>query len=881
MGILSEKLRIIIDADTKGAIRGLEKVGKSADREIGKAEDKIGKFSARFTKAGAAMMATGGLLAAGLYSAAQSASDLSEAINVTGLVFDDAAESIVAWSKSSATALGQSQKAALEAASTFGGLLKNLGFTTSEAAALSPQLVELASDMGSAFNMEPAEAVLALGAGLRGESEPLKRFNVFLDDASVRAKAVEMGLAATAAQVDNNGKAQARLALIMEQTSDIQGDFANTAEGAANQQRIFAAQMENLKATIGQAALPVLTDVLGVLNDLVGVFNDLPPGMQDAIGKFLVGSTAVLGFGGAALFASGKMLALKKVVDEAGGFKAFATSLSTKLNPALLAFAGLAIGTALILKDVAQEKQRAEERAIALRAAMAGMGDETVTTADRLSKLVTELGNVEDQADDTTDAISGLGEQWALAQLQAGDSLDIWNKMGLTLEDFVRIVDDGTDTFQQLERELRSGAVHVDDLARRFEHIAGRPLTEAESRMFDWIDAQGLSVKETLDLLDALDESADAFDDVRSELEKQSKATLDQAVALGVLSQEQVMAAQAMAAVSGETDLQTAALLSLEDQINEAATAAGLMVDENGQLVDSTDEATESTESNNKVMKTAAERYFDAQDAVKDYIDELDRLIDFSNDTEDAALDLIDGVIELGEQISETGYQLGQSTLEGRKQQQMLRDLKEQISDVYLAELERTGSTMEATKAVQDQVPELYNQLTALGLTTDEIDAIIRELGLMPAVTTSDVQVTGTTAASANIEFVKGLIAGLPRSVQIPIILKAVDDWGRSIPGGVDPWMLGAAIAENTRATGGPVLAGSAYLVGERGPELFVPNQSGHVVNDSQLASMAQQSASAGGTTVTIEKIEMNNHASAEDLSRELAFQMRRMGLGR
>jgi phage-related minor tail protein len=32
-----------------------------------------------------------------------------------------------------------------------------------------------------------------------------------------------------------------------------------------------------------------------------------------------------------------------------------------------------------------------------------------------------------------------------------------------------------------------------------------------------------------------------------------------------------------------------------------------------------------------------------------------------------------------------------------------------------------------------------------------------------------------------------------------------------------------------TRAMGGPVSAGQPYVVGERRPELFVPNQSGHI----------------------------------------------------
>ena len=38
------------------------------------------------------------------------------------------------------------------------------------------------------------------------------------------------------------------------------------------------------------------------------------------------------------------------------------------------------------------------------------------------------------------------------------------------------------------------------------------------------------------------------------------------------------------------------------------------------------------------------------------------------------------------------------------------------------------------------------------------------------------------------------------------------------------------------RAAGGPVAPGSSYLVGERGPELFVPRQSGTIVPNSQIA---------------------------------------------
>jgi phage-related minor tail protein len=42
-------------------------------------------------------------------------------------------------------------------------------------------------------------------------------------------------------------------------------------------------------------------------------------------------------------------------------------------------------------------------------------------------------------------------------------------------------------------------------------------------------------------------------------------------------------------------------------------------------------------------------------------------------------------------------------------------------------------------------------------------------------------------------------------------------------------------------AIGGPVQAGSPYMVGERGPEMFVPNQSGSIVPNKKMG---------GGVTV-------------------------------
>jgi phage-related minor tail protein len=51
------------------------------------------------------------------------------------------------------------------------------------------------------------------------------------------------------------------------------------------------------------------------------------------------------------------------------------------------------------------------------------------------------------------------------------------------------------------------------------------------------------------------------------------------------------------------------------------------------------------------------------------------------------------------------------------------------------------------------------------------------------------------------------------------------------------------------KASGGPVSSGSPYVVGEKGPELFVPNSSGSIIPNSKMGS---GSSGAGGTNVNV-----------------------------
>ena len=62
---------------------------------------------------------------------------------------------------------------------------------------------------------------------------------------------------------------QARYGLLMQQTDKFAGDFANTADGAANAQRVLSAELENFQAAIGSDMLPAMAKYIGLAADLL------------------------------------------------------------------------------------------------------------------------------------------------------------------------------------------------------------------------------------------------------------------------------------------------------------------------------------------------------------------------------------------------------------------------------------------------------------------------------------------------------------------------------------------------------------------------------------------------------------------------------------
>lgn len=237
------------------------------DRGVKAAESAFQKVGDIAKKAAIAVgaLAVGGAAAAG--KAIDLASDLAESQAKIGQIFGESAAEVEKFAATAATKLGQSKQDVLNAAGTFGTFGKAAGLAGDDLATFSNDFTALASDLASFNNTSPQEAIDAIGAALRGESEPLRRYGVLLDDATLRQEALALGI------YDGNGaltaqqKILAAQAAIYKQTADAQGDFERTSDGLANKQRILKAQLQNAATTIGTALLPIATKLFTFIGD--------------------------------------------------------------------------------------------------------------------------------------------------------------------------------------------------------------------------------------------------------------------------------------------------------------------------------------------------------------------------------------------------------------------------------------------------------------------------------------------------------------------------------------------------------------------------------------------------------------------------------------
>jgi uncharacterized protein YukE len=327
------------------------------------------------------------------------ASNMQEALSKVNVVFGRGAKEVENFANSAAKNLGQSKQAVLDAAGVFGTFGKAAGLAGTDLALFSNDFTTLATDLASFNNTTPEEAVQAIGAALRGEAEPLRRFGVLLNDATLKQEAMALGIYDGSGALTAQQKILAAQSAIYKQTGDAQGDFMRTSDGLANSQRTLSATFENVKANMGAAFIKQAEIATKNVTFLAQAFEQLP-------------------------------VPVKESSNELNGFLGFLKNMQNPLSQAWYGLTKLreafeadkTVGAYNEnLKNSAQQTMRLADAAGEAKKEAAGLDDKVGGATKKLSdlydvikdKLADALDDAKDQLKDAQDAFKEFGQSVA------------------------------------------------------------------------------------------------------------------------------------------------------------------------------------------------------------------------------------------------------------------------------------------------------------------------------------------------------------------------------------------------------------------------------------------------------------------------------------
>ncbi|WP_206672893.1 phage tail protein, partial [Parasutterella excrementihominis] len=142
-----------------------------------------------------------------------------------------------------------------------------IGFGAEEAARLSQSTVQMAADLGSFNNVPTADVADRISAAFRGEYDSLQTLIPNINAARVEQEAMAATGKTNARELTAQEKAAAVLAIVNKDGAAAMGDFAKTADGAANTQKTLTASLEDQQSKLGQTLMPLWQDFLGFLTD--------------------------------------------------------------------------------------------------------------------------------------------------------------------------------------------------------------------------------------------------------------------------------------------------------------------------------------------------------------------------------------------------------------------------------------------------------------------------------------------------------------------------------------------------------------------------------------------------------------------------------------
>ncbi len=548
----------------------------------------------------------------------------------------------------------------------------------------------------------------------------------------------------------NVATTEAIFASMTDTTGTLDTAFSVVSETAGFKFRQRLAEAQEALVSIGLKALPIVMTMMEGARSMVAAFKALPRPI-----KLAAAALAAL------VVASGP---IGQIALAVGGL--------------LYAFGKLG-----------EESRRAKDRQEALTEEFKAANDPAATMIDRMTELAASIEDVGDEADDATRPIGEfVGSNLALGMAMDRDVLPLFDELGISMDDVAAAAENGSDEFQNMQRRFTTVGSAGESLRANFDE-----LTEAELKVAEALVEARLAGRITEgqfdDMLDVVDESADAFDDFRKELEKSSEEFIKGADAVKLLND---------ANLDGE-------------KILADWTRRGMSYTDMARRIDIiTQDITRSAEGYSIEARRAGI-------VTGDLGDELD-------ETESPTLDLaeaLDEAAESAESLEEEFRKLMGSILsesvalaEAQLLAEEFKEIVENVGDKSLPELkvqfgEMAGEAAAAIGQIVDAGGDLDGPEVNAAFTS-----FIESIGAVA--TAGDVAVSEIGAAISALEQMSGL--EVPIDLRLNLFAQAYGVTTAQLSNQIGQIDFGAFGAE-----GGIVTRPTRALIGEAGPEAVVP----------------------------------------------------------
>ncbi len=398
---LTEALRLVIDADTRGAVKGLEKVGTASEKELKKANTGLDRFGAGLSRAGVGMVTTGALLIGGLAKTAQASEEARlNMVKLENSVANNAKLAGHSAEEFADLADAIQDKTAADADDIIGGqaVLAQWGMEADQIKELTPLVVDLARKKG----IDLATASQLAAKAVDGNAGALKRAGIAVNETAFATDSYKGTVDALKNSVGGFAEEEGKT-------------FAGSLERLKN-------QLGDVAEGVGVGAVDAFSSMLNVVDPVIDKFNNLDPAVQSTVGRFATFGAVGLVFAGTASTVIGKAIQMRdnfnkvgiSLKDSEGGLTRWGRAAGA------LGLIGVAAGVAALVNEMNRAK-------VDVDAFTSALGDSTdASEKDLKAKLYAAdaIGALDDIISQTADTNVIAAEKLIALAEAAGVSSD-------------------------------------------------------------------------------------------------------------------------------------------------------------------------------------------------------------------------------------------------------------------------------------------------------------------------------------------------------------------------------------------------------------------------------------------------------------------------